>query len=176
MKDQFAVLAIAVVLVAGYALLVARPQQRALARAGDELRQVRADLEERHDLARSSVVLEAELHATRLRLADYAEQIPSTDRLGDLVAQLSAASQEAGLRAERMAPRQGQQIGQLSVLPIDLELMGGFPNLHEFLRRIETMPRIVRVAGLASRQTGRPGSPLVHELTVYVFHESPPRP
>lgn len=175
LKNQFGMLGAAVALVAGYSLLVVRPQQAALARAGDALREARQELGARHDLAHSSTAMEADLRALRARQAAFDEEIPPTDDLGELVARLASAAAEAGLKASDMRPRAGITVGELGVLPIDLELTGSFTALHTFVRRIESMQRIVRVAQLDSRQVGRPGTPLAHKLTVFVFYESQPR-
>lgn len=157
----------------GYALLIARPQSRALGDVRREAVQLAADIDMRRAVAVSTVELEAELQAAEQRLGAVAEQIPSSMRLAELIAQLSAASDSWRLRGTDLRPVRSYEVGGIVVLPIEVSFECDFASLFGFLREIESLPRLVRVSDLRTqRREEAPGS-VACELTLRVFSEAP---
>lgn len=172
-KEQLIGGLVCAALLVAYALLIARPQTRALAGVRAEAQSLGTDIVARQILTQSTSLRETELQQCRGRIAGITEQVPSSDKLGDLIAQLSEASEAWNLRSTDVAPANGYEIGKLRVLPIEVTFECDFPSLFGFVQRIETLPRLVRVSRLKTQRRADAPAVLTCELTLQVFSELP---
>lgn len=175
-KDQVIAAIVCAAVLGAYAMLIARPQSRAVASVREQAQRLTADIELRQAVARGTAVLERDMQAVRERLAGVGEQLPSSMRLGELIGQLSAASEAWNLRGTDLIPARSYEVDRILVLPIEVTFQCDFPSLFGFLKEVESLPRIVRVSNLRMQREGDEPAAIACELTLQVFseiHEGP---
>ena len=176
-RDSCILLTIAVGITAGFYFLLFAPQQR-------KLSGLRASLEALEDqLDRQTLNLaelpevEAQLQRINELLADYRTRIPETAEVGNFVEEVSAIAERLGLRHRNVVPLAPERYGAVTALPIRISFEARFPALFDFLREIESLPRVARVTGLVVERPQAEEQPVDYvegefttELTMQVFY------
>lgn len=100
-----------------------------------------------------------------------------TDQIFRSVQQLATSS---GLRVSRVAPRPTIDHEVYTEYPIDLEIMGTYHNVGQFLDRIRQLPRIVNISGLRLQSRASTGDAAftasvgaTYTATTFVYKDEP---
>jgi Tfp pilus assembly protein PilO len=143
----FAAIGVAVVAIAATMLLVF-PKYRDVGKAKDELQKAQDQ----------QVVLETELarlqeakeNAPQLmrQLAKVRRQIPPAADLPGLINQLQDAADVSQVDFFAVSPQVPVVTGQAAEMPAQVQVIGGFYAVDEFLFRLETLPRAAKVVAI----------------------------
>ncbi len=90
----------------------------------------------------------AEAPKDRRKLQKLETQLPPTADLPGLIRSLNATADQTGLDWMAVSPGQPVPSGQLTVIPMQLTLVGGFFAVDQYLHELETMSRISVVSTL----------------------------
>lgn len=153
-----AVLVYAVIAVGLRRIGAVHEEQAALARELEELTRV------------NDVVLRAgrTIEAMRVEEEALAERIPPTMDFGGFYGQLTAFAEDTGVVLDRVQPNTlGEQAEYIS-LPVDIEAVGEFVAIYEFLFRLGQMSRLGKVARMNLDATDDPGLSRL-SLTLHIY-------
>jgi Tfp pilus assembly protein PilO len=104
------------------------------------LRAQLAQLEEAREQAR----------AVRRRLAELKGQVPPTTDLPGLIRLLQGSADQAAVDFLSVSPGAPTAVaGQFSFIPTQITVTGGFFSVDDFLFRLETLPRAVKVIAVS---------------------------
>jgi Tfp pilus assembly protein PilO len=82
------------------------------------------------------------------RMEAFATAIPGEQRIGGFLELLDAVARDVGLSGKNVQPDEAVHGPQVSYLPVRVDVTGSFTAVHEFLRRVESLPRLARAQRL----------------------------
>jgi Tfp pilus assembly protein PilO len=152
-----------------YVMFVFLPGQRAIG----ELNRLRHE-KQQHILESTSLVEQLSVAQQRLSLTqtcsrNWRATAPDQAELVATYAGLTEAAQAAGLALRRFDPQspvEGQLIGEHN---LSLEWQGSFPQLFEFIRRLEQLPPTIWVRQFNLAAGNADGETLQGGLTLTIF-------
>ncbi len=123
--------------------------------AAAKIKDLKADFEKKsNDLARArqSVAdlprFQAEFAALHERYEMAAELLPTEKEMPGVLRRLTLAGQQCGVQFENFRPDADVRRDHYTEVPIQLEVVGGYHQVGQFLAEIANMPRIMRVSNL----------------------------
>lgn len=148
-----------VLLISGALLFVAPPWSD-LSRLGGRTELLRDELSRPASDPELIERLSAELERLRALGASGMTPIPESSDVASLVRELSMLLESIGLREREITTGAPRELAEASAMPMSVMVRGGFPAIAEAVRRIESLPRLVRVQRLrVSRDTGGSSGP-----------------
>ena len=136
------------VLAAGWFLLV-QPKHA-------EAAELRAQAEQEataNDAMRTHLaVLKAQarnLPKQQAKLAEVSEEIPDDPALPSLIRALMSASEASGVEFLSLTPGTPTAAGSLSLVPVTINVVGGYYEVEHYVTLLEDLPRALRVSNLA---------------------------
>jgi type IV pilus assembly protein PilO len=174
-KIVLGVLGLAVIVGAGWFFLIAPAQVEVTSLEGR-----RQQLQTELSTARSQV---AELQRFRREMADLQAKLdvlkaklPTEKETPALYKTLSEAAQGAGLGVSLFQPREPRPKEFVSEIPITIAAEGGYHQLGQFLEKVATLERVVKVGDL--RLTGQPRARTTMRVDVtlatYMYRDAAP--
>ena len=155
-----------------FAWLVVYPQETKYRALRAEVQQVSDDIALRLTRCAATVETERSLQECRHRLASMEELVPRADRLGSFLEQLSEVAPEAELVSANVTPQPPYVVKGLGILPIEMDFESEFASLFAFLKRVESLPRAVRVVDLDATRAQEGDDRLEIRLTLQAFFEA----
>jgi Tfp pilus assembly protein PilO len=143
----FAAIGVAVVAIAATMLLVF-PKYREVGKAKDELQQAQdQQVVLETELAR---LQEAKKNAPQLmrQLANVRRQIPPAADLPGLINHLQDAADISQVDFFAVSPQVPVVTGQAAEIPAQVQVIGGFHAVDQFLWKLETLPRAAKVLAI----------------------------
>ena len=123
--------------------------------AAAKIKDLKSDFEKKsNDLARArqSVAdlprFQAEFAALHERYEMAAELLPTDKEMPGVLRRLTLAGQQCGVQFESFRPNADVRRDHFSEVPIELEVIGGYHQVGQFLAEVANMPRIMRVSNL----------------------------
>lgn len=94
--------------------------------------------------------LKIENQILQARLKGLQAQLPAEQEVSNLLKQISDLSVESGLEVKlwKPGPRKDDTSGLYVVIPVDVELSGGYHELGTFFDRVSKLPRIVNISSV----------------------------
>ncbi len=95
--------------------------------------------------------LKIENQILQARLKELQAQLPAEQEVSNLLKQISDLSVESGLEVKLWKPgaRKDDASGLYVIIPVDVELSGGYHELGTFFDRVSKLPRIVNISNLS---------------------------
>jgi Tfp pilus assembly protein PilO len=131
--------------------------------AAVKIKELKSDFEKKSsDLARArqSVAdlprFQAEFAALHERYEMAAELLPADKEMPGVLRRLTLAGQQCGVQFENFRPDADVRRDHYSEVPIQLEVVGGYHQVGQFLAEIANMPRIIRVSNLQVGANNKP--------------------
>lgn len=116
-------------------------------------------LEQRAFEARDPVVYRRQLAALEQQFGTLTPQLPKATEMPALLEDLNRVGLAAGLALRRIAPQDEKNRGFYAVLPIRMEVVGGYHALGAFVSGIAALPRIVTLHGFVVEPVKGKGTP-----------------
>ena len=103
--------------------------------------------------------LKVENQILQTRLKELQAQLPAEQEVSNLLKQISDLSVESGLEVKlwKPVPRKDDPSKLYVVIPVDVELSGGYHELGTFFDRVSKLPRIVNISNLGMEGTKMTG-------------------
>jgi type IV pilus assembly protein PilO len=116
------------------------------------------------------------------RLEELKKDLPLDKETEQLLTQVQASAREAGLRIQLGVFRPLIDREAYTEWPLEMEVVGTYHNLGQFLERIRRLPRIVHISKLRLQSRASEGDGVVAQTTVgatyeaktFVYREEPP--
>jgi len=169
-----AIIGALVVVIAVVALLLPRisavgERQKDLEQAQEQEETLRAQLAQLQDARRQARLL-------KRQLARLETKVPPTADLPSLIRLLQGAADRAGVDFLAVSPGTplAGTAGSVSAIPTEINVDGSFFSVEEFLFRLETLPRAVKVTqiNVVPGQDGLPDLSLTMSSEVYTTDTS----
>ena len=136
------------VLAGGWFLLVQPKHAEAAELRAQAEQQVSANNAMRTHLA----VLKAQarnLPKQQAKLAKVSEKIPDNPALPALIRALDAASTASGVEFLSLTPGAPTPAGALSLVPVTVNVVGGYYEIEHYITELEDLPRALRISNIA---------------------------
>lgn len=94
--------------------------------------------------------LKVENQILQARLKELQAQLPAEQEVSNLLKQISDLSVESGLEVKlwKPGPRKDDASGLYIIIPVDVEVAGGYHELGTFFDRVSKLPRIVNISNV----------------------------
>ena len=144
-----------ILVVAAYWQFFLRANWTELDRARAEYFRLQAEAERTRRIASQRPVLEHELKLLEARLSRAVLQLPQDKEIPALLTRVAKLSREADLDVSLFRPGPPVAKGFYTEVPVQLKVIGMYHNLGTLFERLGRMERIVNVADLAIRPSGK---------------------
>ena len=118
-----------------------------------------------------------EAQALQVRLDELKRILPQDKEIETILSQVQASARNAGLKIQHGASRPVIDHDAYSEWPMEMQVIGDYHSLGQFLQKIRDLPRIVNVGKLRvdTRSGTGPDGPLSigasYEATTFVYRE-----
>jgi type IV pilus assembly protein PilO len=118
-----------------------------------------------------------EAQALQVRLEELKRILPQDKEIEHILSQVQASARNAGLKIQQGVSRPVIDHEAYSEWPIEMQVLGDYHSLGQFLQKIRELPRIVNVSKLRvdTRSGTGPDGPLSigasYEATTFVYRE-----
>ncbi|STZ75522.1 type 4a pilus biogenesis protein PilO [Bergeriella denitrificans] len=146
-KLLLAALSVAAIMAFGYAALF-RFQLDDLSALKEQEAQLRQTYARKSMEAAALDSLQAELNATRSAFDTLLRQLPTDAEIPNLIQELHLAASQNGLRLDSVTPLPPAADGAVQKLPYNVVLSGPFDRLHQFVRDVGGLSRIITLDSL----------------------------
>ena len=146
---------LAILVAAAYWQFFLRANWRELDQARTEYFRLQAEAERTRRIASQRPVLEHELKLLEARLSRAVLQLPQDKEIPALLTRVAKLSREADLDVSLFRPGAPVAKGFYTEVPVQLKVIGMYHNLGMLFERLGRMERIVNVADLAIRPSGK---------------------
>ena len=146
---------LAILVAAAYWQFFLRANWRELDQARTEYFRLQAEAERTRRIASQRPVLEHELKLLEARLSRAVLQLPQDKEIPALLTRVAKLSREADLDVSLFRPGAPVAKGFYTEVPVQLKVIGMYHNLGTLFERLGRMERIVNVADLAIRPSGK---------------------
>ncbi len=109
-------------------------------------------------------------------------QLPDKKEIPSLLENISNLARESGLEVALFKPGAQKPKDFYAEVPVDIKLVGNYPNLLRFFYSVGNLPRIVNISDLSIKKSSKPGASPSSSLdtecraTTYKFLEESERP
>ena len=144
-----------ILVVAAYWQFFLRANWTEMERARTEYFRLQAEAERTRRIASQRPVLEHELKLLEARLSQAVLQLPQDKEIPVLLTRVAKLGREADLDVSLFRPGPPVAKGFYTEVPVQLKVIGMYHNLGTLFERLGRMERIVNVADLAIRPSGK---------------------
>jgi type IV pilus assembly protein PilO len=144
-----------ILVVAAYWQFFLRANWTELVQARTEYFRLQAEAERTRRIASQRPVLEHELKLLEARLSRAVLQLPQDKEIPALLTRVAKLGREADLDVSLFRPGPPVAKGFYTEVPVQLKVIGMYHNLGTLFERLGRMERIVNVADLAIRPSGK---------------------
>ena len=146
------------------------PLRADLDRLDRDLKQLKADLEQKQRITANKAILEREIKELQAKLTQVLARLPEEKEIPRLLSQVNTLGREAGLEflLFKPGPLAGREF--YAEIPIDIKVEGGYHSLGVFFDKVSKMERIVNVSDLKmAPASGKKGVVAEFRATTYIF-------
>ena len=144
----------AVALVGAGWYFVLQDQQKDLVKKQREETTLTQTYKSKAAIVASLPAYEKQMEQVKKILAEMEYALPDSQAMASLLTDITNAVLSQGLTITLFQPRAEVPSGVYAMVPIDIEVMGGFHQVAEFVSTISAMDRIVTVRNLSMQITG----------------------
>jgi Tfp pilus assembly protein PilO len=152
-----------------YAVLVFLPQQQAIHKLRQKIKE--RDAEVARSLRLSDLIheLTERLHATEQFTAQWKSQAPPASHVTPVFAELIRHAKTAGAEIVSLSPQTELPLETIGRTPVSLQVRGSYRSLHELLQRVEEMQGVVWIDELNLQPQASGDKPLGCTLKLMIF-------
>ncbi|MBI1335681.1 MAG: type 4a pilus biogenesis protein PilO [Phycisphaera sp.] len=154
-KDQFKTLGVLVAMGCVFVFALWMPHHKRMEALRDRVVTAQRQMGVDRQSTAALVGLAQEVLDLKQQLGESSRFVPEGDDLADLLKQLSNDLESHNVFDREMQTRSAVNYANFSLIPVTLRFRGSFPAVYDFLDKIESMRRVVRVDRVQAE--GRPG-------------------
>jgi type IV pilus assembly protein PilO len=134
--------------------LVFRPQNTEIAQAKREIEHKLATLRKVQETTSRTEDLQRENEEIRKQIQSIEARLPSNKEVDEVVRQVSDLAVQAGLDSPAIESDKPVTAAMYMEQPLKMKISGNFTGFHDFLIKVEELPRITRISDMKiSRST-----------------------
>jgi len=153
-----------------YALVFYLPNRRQIDRLRHELH-TRRQVTGCETKTATIVERQRELEETQSYVAHWQRNLPREDHVVQVQAEIAEIVADSGALATQISPGEETLYPSLVWMSLKMELSGSFPEVFDFFRRLEQIPRMVWVDDLQILAPHEAGKDLECEVNLIVFRD-----
>jgi type IV pilus assembly protein PilO len=134
--------------VAGFVYLLYLPQQQSYQDLQSRHGSLEARLEQERRIAHNLPVFKAEFTKMQKQLDEALAELPNKKEIPSLLTSISALANNNGLDVLRFKPDNERAKGFYAEVPVELSLVGSFPQVTSFFFAVGQLPRIVNISNV----------------------------
>lgn len=163
-----------------YVWLLFLPTHQAVQKLDQDLSKLLAKKAEQEAIVQNLAAFKREYEHLEQSLKLAMAQLPDKKEIPSLLENISNLGRESGLEVSLFKPGPQKPQNFYAEVPVDIKLVGSYPNLLNFFYSVGNLPRIVNISDLTidKGKKGAPSSSLDAECkaTTYKFLEESERP
>jgi len=152
-----------------FVFVVVLPQQRTLNNIRSQLTAAKDQMAFAELECEAAARVRAQLEELQDGEARIRRMIPSRLELGEFLERLSEVAALSELVDQHVAPEPAQKMAGVEVLPVKMTFESTFSSLFEFVKRIESLDRLVRISKLQIVRSEQSPSVIKAEMTLQIF-------
>jgi len=141
--------------IGGYGSLVWQGMLDQIEAEKKNIQQQKVVLRKNRKLAADLPRKQKEYAQLELQLRVALNLLPKKAEIPDLLESVSWAGKDSGLEFTTFKPLGEKPMGLYAEVPVSLQMVGGYKQLIQFMKRVGEMPRIVNVNGLSISSNGK---------------------
>ena len=144
----FITIGLAVIILIGFVLIVYRPQAQKLGSLEEERQKKEAEVKSAKATVDRLEDAKNELSKVEAKIKQFSAKVPVTEDFSTLLKEVQRLANESGVRfvSFKTAPLVGQS--QYAELPLDITVDGYYRDLVDFLWRVNTLTREVKITSV----------------------------
>ena len=161
------------VLVAGFLIAGVALPLRSVSAARADIQNTRREIDDRLARRQELVNLRDQVALAQLDTRDFARLVPPNQDRGPFLTQLYehlAAAGMTDISVRNLAPI---PLGHSQKLPIEVHGRGSYAQFHDFLTRLENLPRLSSVGKLSVNADTDMNGKVEVQLTLYIYNAKP---
>jgi Tfp pilus assembly protein PilO len=161
------------VIAVGFLLAGVLPVERGMAAANADIRRQQDEINARIARGRELQDLKGQVALLELETRDFDRLVPPNQDLGPFLTQLYEQLGATGMKDISVRNLAPIPLGRSQKLPIEVRGKGTYAQFHEFLTRLENLPRLSSVGKLSvDADTDMNGNVDV-QLTLFIYNAKP---
>ncbi|NLE38397.1 MAG: type 4a pilus biogenesis protein PilO [Pirellulaceae bacterium] len=156
-----------------WVFLVFMPVQETIDRLDDEASEMRQYCDRAGALLPVLQRTSREVAEIHDRIANWSETVPSRRDLTSLLGTITASARSAGLRTTRFNPEPIMTHERIAKVPLSMVVTGPFPNVFEFLGKLESMTECIWIDSLEIEKTEVDRQDVSCEIVLAIFMDNP---
>ncbi len=161
------------VLFVGFLLAIALPYLHNVRTAQADIDRSRSLIATRQNQGKQLQEIAGTIKEITAETQDYARLVPPNQDLGSFLQELDKQLDESGMTDISHHNLPPTPLGRSEKLPIEVKGKGTFEQFHEFLLRLEKLPRLASVGRLSIDAETDMNGHVDIELTLYIYNAKP---
>ena len=151
--------------------LVFRPVNSEIGQAKGEIEHMRLRLAKVQESTARNQDLQRENEESRRQIQAIEARLPSSKEVDMVVRQVSDLCVEAGLESPSIESDKPVTAAVYLEQPLKMKIAGDFNGFHEFLRRLEALPRITRILDMKMVRASDVNGHMKAEFTLSIYFQ-----
>src|ERR1043165_1448801 len=149
--------------------MVFRPVNGEIGQAKSEIEHMRLRLAKVQESTARNLDLQRENEESRRQIEAIEARLPSSKEVDLVVPQVSAPAVEAGPEPPAIESAKPVTAAVYMEQPLKMRIAGDFNGFHEFLRRLEAMPRITKILDMKLTRATDVNGHMKAEFTLSIY-------
>ena len=154
---------------AAYLLLVYLPGRRAVSDLRKELETKQQPVATAGAVVAALATCDRELNETQAFVNDWKKKNSAEHGMTSLFAEIHRLAKQAGVTPVRFEPHATQTLETLQRGSLSLACTGTYPQIHDFLFRVERLPHSLWVESVQVKKSGETTENVLAEVSLVVF-------
>jgi type IV pilus assembly protein PilO len=151
--------------------LVFRPVNSEIGQAKAEIEHMRLRLAKVQESTARNLDLQRENEESRHKIEAIEARLPSSKEVDTVVRQVSDLAVESGLESPAIESDKPVSAAVYMEQPLKMRIAGDFGGFHEFLRKLEALPRITRVLDMKMLRATEVNGHMKAEFTLSIYFQ-----
>jgi type IV pilus assembly protein PilO len=151
--------------------LVFRPVNREIGQAKAEIDHMRQRLTKVQESTARNQDLKRENEESRRQIDAIEARLPSSKEVDMVVRQVSDLAVESGLESPAIESDKPVTAAVYMEQPLKMKIAGDFSGYHEFLRKLEALPRITRILDMKLTRATEVNGNMKAEFTLSIYFQ-----
>lgn len=151
--------------------LVFRPVNAEIGQAKSEIEHMRLRLTRVQESTARNLDLRRENEERTRQIEAIEARLPSSKEVDHVIRQVSDLAVEAGLQSPAIESDKPVAAAVYMEQPLKMKIAGDFAGFHEFLKRLEALPRITRILDIKMLRANEANGHMKAEFTLSIYFQ-----
>lgn len=151
--------------------LVFRPVNAEIGQAKSEIEHMRLRLAKVQESTARNLDLQRQNEEFRRQIDSIEARLPSSKEVDTVIRQVSDLAVEAGLQSPAIESEKPVSAAVYMEQPLKMKIAGNFEGFHDFLKRLEALPRITRILDIKMLRANEANGHMKAEFTLSIYFQ-----